>query len=253
MESAGQLQWTKGFPPDRREYGAVSGAGRTSPADHAESDEAPRRSSAPPATLNALRTNATSRSDGCPPSASRRASRRAPGSLQAVAARTQARSTTTGRATGRRRRRSESPPVAQKLQRVAHCNGKGPGIDGFVRCLLSESATCSARRLGGSSAANTSSMTSSSDRLVPRDRDRAPLGRPRRKDCQAQRARMLTPAPQSVDFPIPASPSSTRAAALPPLLDESVDGGEFRLAADDLENHVLTMVTEVATKATPPR
>ena len=99
------------------------------------------------------------------------------------------------------------------------------------------SATSSARRLGVRSAASTSSMTPRGDLpapTFPRPRS-ASAGRDERTR-QSACARVLDRRSQSVDFPTPASPSSTRSGASLRLVDEGVEGGEF-VPADDLEHH----------------
>ena len=64
------------------------------------------------------------------------------------------------------------------------------------------------------------------------------LGRPRHEDTESAFTRGLDARKPEVDFPIPASPSSTSATGPSAgRVEERVDGVELRIPADDVDGH----------------
>ena len=127
---------------------------------------------------------------------------------------------------------------AQELQRVAHCDRERAAIDRIARRLLSEQRHLERapprRRAAQAATSSTTPSSRSASPTWPRACS-ASAGRDDRTVSPCARA-CSTPASQSVDLPIPASPSSTSAAG--PrlrLVDKGLEGAELVLPANDLD------------------
>ena len=156
-------------------------------------------------------------------------------SSPAAAGRRPARATTPGRATGRRRprrawrRRSLSSSSASRTATATVRLATGSSITS-----PRSSATSSARRRGGGRSGSTSSTIGS--KRSPRPTYVNPRSGSEGRDdstCSPCARAYSTAASHSVDFPMPASPSRTSAAASSPSTKAS-KGGELGVPADDL-------------------
>ena len=232
-----------GFPPTARGSGAASAARTAGRAGHAGRDAGRRRSAARPQPAGCsspdARARARARRRAAPRAAARAAG--APAPRPAAAARTRARATS-GRSshwTSSIATRS-GPGSASSCSTSRTATARARSIDGLVGPLLQQRDL--ERPPPRRAAARAASRRATSSRRSPRPACASPRSASAGRDASTTQARARacsTPARQSVDLPIPASPSRTSAAG-PSCgsVHERCDGGQLLFPADDLERHL---------------